>query len=682
MQGVYGPLYRLFHVEDRYKQAVETTAGQSLFHVVVDTDETASKILEVMNRERSGRVTFVPLNRIKPKTVSFQEKSDALLMIKKVTFDPMYKSAMHQVFARTIICPTLQVASSYVKSHDVNGITIDGDRIERKGALTGGSHDSKQSRLDTAHALGRLEKAYNTAVLQLEKMEKEVAELDQRITAIESEKQILSNQRRRVQASREDARSEIMKLEDDKATYKKRLEQQKAEEEKISTELNSCAVQVTALQEERTTPLRRGLRSEEEAELKSLTAIVDAQEKEVADQILKVQALDNQRSMLEIDLNNNLRQRGVISGQLEIIDGAIGLIESSTDLGSTSAETVAAHKKKLVNVKKQLTERQKSLDKMESRVEDLQKKMKEAQEKHDETVRELANEARVIEKYDKTISKDIARIGEYTKQKEEAEQKIRELGVVPSEAYQKHVASSSETIVKAMLKITNALKKYSNVNKRAVEQYDNFTRQRDQLLNRHEDLETSSESIQELIETLDMRKDEAIERTFKQVSRNFGEIFEKLVPKGRGMLIMQKKFDAEEDEEEENEDDAMELDDEDRPSKKSSIENYTGVSIKVSFNSKVDEGLRIQQLSGGQKSLVALAIVFAIQKCDPAAFYLFDEIDANLDAQYRTAVAAMIQELSATAQFITTTFRPELVSVGQKHYGGEFLYFFLLSLPI
>lgn len=86
------------------------------------------------------------------------------------------------------------------------------------------------------------------------------------------------------------------------------------------------------------------------------------------------------------------------------------------------------------------------------------------------------------------------------------------------------------------------------------------------------------------------------------------------------------------------------------------VDRYTGVAIKVSFNSKVDEGLRIQQLSGGQKSLVALATgmqpllkrvdislpcfaVFAIQKCDPAPFYLFDEIDANLDAQYRTAVA-------------------------------------------
>ena len=71
------------------------------------------------------------------------------------------------------------------------------------------------------------------------------------------------------------------------------------------------------------------------------------------------------------------------------------------------------------------------------------------------------------------------------------------------------------------------------------------------------------------------------------------------------------------------------------------IENYVGISVLVSFNSKTDEGVLMQQLSGGQKSLLALALIFSIQKCDPAPFYLFDEIDANLDAAHRTAVAGM-----------------------------------------
>lgn len=95
-----------------------------------------------------------------------------------------------------------------------------------------------------------------------------------------------------------------------------------------------------------------------------------------------------------------------------------------------------------------------------------------------------------------------------------------------------------------MHKIKESLKKFAHVNKKAFEQYSNFTKERDDLLKRRGELDTSAESIQELIETLDQRKDEAIERTFKQVSKYFEEVFEKLVPAGRGQLIMQKKADG------------------------------------------------------------------------------------------------------------------------------------------
>ncbi|KAK7035417.1 Structural maintenance of chromosomes protein 3 [Paramarasmius palmivorus] len=109
-----------------------------------------------------------------------------------------------------------------------------------------------------------------------------------------------------------------------------------------------------------------------------------------------------------------------------------------------------------------------------------------------------------------------------------------------------------------------------------------------------------AKAIEELLEVLDQRKDEAIEHTFQQVAKNFEEVFEKLVPTGRGRLIIQRKVDQDEDEEQEE-------------TQVSSVDNCTGISIKVSFNSKVDEGLRIQQLSGGQKSLVALATESAIR---------------------------------------------------------------------
>merc|ERR1712066_1188853 len=141
-----------------------------------------------------------------------------------------------------------------------------------------------------------------------------------------------------------------------------------------------------------------------------------------------------------------------------------------------------------------------------------------------------------------------------------------------------------------------------------------------------------------------MGKFEAILFTFKQVSKYFQEEFEKLCPVGRGTLSIKR--------------DESQGDDDDQAHR---LENATGVSCAVSFTGKNNEMREMNQLSGGQKSLVAMALIFAIQKCDPAPFYLFDEIDQALDPMYRKAVANMIHELADGAQFITTTFRPELL---------------------
>ena len=132
------------------------------------------------------------------------------------------------------------------------------------------------------------------------------------------------------------------------------------------------------------------------------------------------------------------------------------------------------------------------------------------------------------------------------------------------------------------------MKKYSHVNKKAFEQYNIFTKQRAELTTRRAELDKSQAAIEELIQVLDQRKDEAIERTFKQVSKEFASIFVELVPAGKGRLIIQRKSDRQRQDESEEERDG--------------VENYTGVGISVSFNSKHDEQQRIQQLSGGQKS--------------------------------------------------------------------------------
>ncbi|KAI7511432.1 RecF/RecN/SMC protein, partial [Hortaea werneckii] len=161
IEGAYGTLGELFDFSDKYKTAIEVTAGTSLFHYVVDTDETATRILQILQKEEAGRVTFMPLNRLKPKPANIPKASDAVHLVTKLRYDEKFEKAFQQVFGKTIVCPNLQVASQYARSHGVTAITPDGDRSDKKGALTGGYHDSRKSRTDGLKRLVKAREEYD-----------------------------------------------------------------------------------------------------------------------------------------------------------------------------------------------------------------------------------------------------------------------------------------------------------------------------------------------------------------------------------------------------------------------------------------------------------------------------------------------------------------------------------------
>jgi len=359
--------------------------------------------------------------------------------------------------------------------------------------------------------------------------------------------------------------------------------------------------------------------------------------------------LGSKRDMLEIELNESLRRR-----REELRARLDGIAAGSSTSGPSGAEDGPAD----------LESRSRELKALEASVEELQSKLKgqsgstldgvwpfyslhhaDADESLETVARELqektaeletaqttsAEDSRSIARAQKHADRYLAKRAMLVGRRDEVNRSIRDLGVLPEEAFQERTEKTDRVsqmpfcspiqyaqyllqLVKKLHAVNEGLKKFAHVNKKAFEQYGSFTKQRDALLKRREDLDGSASSIEELIETLDRRKDEAIDRTFRQVAKNFEEVFEQLVPAGRGRLIIQRKVDqvsrlaggvcvtyvltSHQNVEEEEEDD---------DTQQSSVDNYTGVSIKVSFNSKVDEGLRIQQLSGGQKSLVALA---------------------------------------------------------------------------
>ncbi|KAH8832599.1 RecF/RecN/SMC [Flagelloscypha sp. PMI_526] len=653
--GIHGPLYRLFKVENEvYNMAVELTAGTSLFHVVVDTDATASQVLEIMLREKTGRVTFMPLNRLKPNVPNLPENESegTFPLLKKLRYDPVLEKAFQQVFGKTCVCPTLDIGAAYVKSHGVNTITLDGDKVERKGTITGGYHDFKRSRVEAINNLMIRRNKFD----EIEKASKDakdaIARLDLEITQISGKITLNSGKQAQIREDRERQMTLGSRLTNEKEVLVAKTAKLEAEGSDLEAELLQLAAKTQSYSEELGTPLVNGLSSGEETELETLSQSAEQSKLTLVQLTQTVNNLQAQKDAVDIELNERLRRRSQdLRKQIDSI-GDSADVASEDELASQKHQ-LGSIQRTVDGLERELAAADKKTDELNKAIADTRKRLEEVQLRQSESNRAVSKQQKSTERY-------LAKKQMLTSRKEEFTRNIRDLGVLPEEAFEKYTNEKVEKLVRKLHVVKEGLSKFAHVNKKAFEQYTNFNKQRDALLTRRAELEKSAESIEELVENLDLRKDEAIERTFKQVAKNFEEVFEKLVPAGRGKLIIQRKIDQDE-----------EMDEEDGNAQ-NSIDNYTGVSIKVSFNSKVDEGLRIQQLSGGQKSLVALATVFAIQKCDPAPFYLFDEIDANLDAQYRTAVAAMIKDLSSTGQFIVTTFRPEMLVTADKFYGVLF----------
>lgn len=657
LEGVYGPLYRLFEIPDSaFSTAIELTAGNSLFHVVVDTDATAQKVLDIMLREKNGRVTFMPLNRLKPKQPTIPPNQDALPLLEKLSYESTHTKAFQQVFGKTWVCRDLTVAAAYVKSHGVNTITLDGDKVDRKGALTGGYHDVRRSRIEAVKNVATWRSKFDAEDKRAKEVKAAITTLEQEITKVTGKIQVLSVQQAQAKEAREVHLSDSVSLSRERERLSEAIVALENEADELETELSGIVQRLQGYRTELASPLTRALTDDEANLIDTLGQQVDERRKRVLELSKLRTELDSRKNLLEIELNESLRRK---EKELQTIleslgDSANGEVSSADNLDARLRELKSLDASISTSTKR-AQDAEKDFDKLTADLQELRSNLEKAQNQQSEDSRSVTKLQKNTERY---LAKKQMLVG----RKEECNRNIRDLGVLPEEAFEKYTNEKLDRLVKKLHTVNEGLKKFAHVNKKAFEQYNSFTKQRDQLLQRREDLDKSATSIEELVQVLDQRKDEAIERTFKQVASNFEEVFDKLVPAGRGRLIIQRRIDQDEDE-------AM---DEGDDTQQSSIDNYTGISIKVSFNSKVDEGLRIQQLSGGQKSLVALATVFAIQKCDPAPFYLFDEIDANLDAQYRTAVANMIKSLSHSAQFITTTFRPEMLVTADKFYGVLF----------
>jgi structural maintenance of chromosome 3 (chondroitin sulfate proteoglycan 6) len=336
----------------------------SLFHVVVDTDNTASQVLDIMLKEKTGRVTFMPLNRLKPKHPAPPNAQDAIPLIDKLRFDNSLVKAFQQVFGKTCVCRDLTIAASYVKSHGINTITLDGDKVDRKGALTGGYHDIRRSRIEAVKDVQSWRSKYEADEQKSKEVKAAITQIEQQITRVVGEISVITSRQNQTRDSRERLLEEGNSLTRHIERQRERVLRLESEVDDLEADLTSLSAKLETLRTELAGPMTAGLTSEEKDMIDVLGREVERRRKDVVEMgraknavrhpsrisplyvtyFVFTDQLEGRKNALEIELNEKLkRRRDELQSALEALDVA-------ENDGSQSVDNLAIRTRELKNL--------------------------------------------------------------------------------------------------------------------------------------------------------------------------------------------------------------------------------------------------------------------------------------------------------------------------------------------
>lgn len=686
--GIHGPLFDLFKpTKSLYNTAIEAVAGPDLFNVVVDDEAVASQVIKHLAEKKAGRVTLVPLSRIKDISVTYPTSDDSRPLIKFLEYDPKLARAVQQTFSRALLCRTTAAAMGYSRSHDLTCVTLEGDIANKRGALQGGYLDPRTAKIASIAGMYNAQGLCSDAKDEKRKLEAVVAETEAVATRLQTQLLEADNNRRRL-------RDDYQRLLQDQERCKSDISSSSWQKESSTREAALATQQLTGMQakldrfqKELGTELNSSLSAAESSEMETLSREIEGLSKRVKEAQMKLDEAHRAKSSVESQLNDNLLRRA------KELSDRIAAVSTTPSTGgavrinsSTALEALRLAKRDVDDAENAEKELKASLETSTKDVEDKSSKLSELQDKLGRIRTEVATLGDHVAEETLREEKYFEKRRMAQKEREDAKAKIRDLGAIPTAEADKVRDKSRKQLAKLLAEATSKLAQFSHVNKQAENQFEKYSRMRGELLVRQKEVERGSESIRELIQTLDLKKDEKISTTFKQVQKHFREVFAALVPKGSATLVMKTSMDGGEGEDDDNAEVAAKT-----PAKtgkrrsagaavvalkEAEASSYRGLGIRVSFTDQ-GESKDVRLLSGGQKSLVALALIFSIQKVDPAPFYVFDEIDSALDSIHRAAVGALIKKQAfddeSPAQFIVSTFSPEIVDFADRFFGVELL---------
>jgi structural maintenance of chromosome 3 (chondroitin sulfate proteoglycan 6) len=414
-QQYFGMVMENMTLKDpKYQTAVEVATQNALFHVIVDTDATAARLMKRLEDGKLGRVTFMPLNRLRvDQNTRYPQSNDvAPLMETCIDFDPKVTRAMQHVFDKKLLARSAEVASEWSDKVHMDCITLDGDLCSRKGALTGGYVDLHKSRLRAFHLQREAEQAYKLIDQEFGQVDRQAKQAEQDVTDASQEVQRLQHKQSQLSRLLQTLQAELSEQQSQIASSKKQSERLESQIlPPLEREIAAFSGDIGRLQEEIGTELTNSLSDDDRALLQQLKQESKELQKRISRQTETVDELRAERQRLESLLEENLLKRRQELTQVRD--------EEDGGLVATTGNQMQQQKKQ------ELEDRRQQLSQATKDAEEIDAKLEEARQVEEELKAELIAAKNDLEKLKGQDMKNSKLLDDASEKSEKLMSKVR-----------------------------------------------------------------------------------------------------------------------------------------------------------------------------------------------------------------------------------------------------------------
>ncbi|MBR6301481.1 chromosome segregation protein SMC [bacterium] len=632
-KGVHAPLMQLGSVDEEYSLALDVAFGGRLAHIVVDDTHAAYVAMEHLNATRAGRATFIPLNKLKkaPSKLQLPKNKGVIdFAINLIDFDDIYIDAFYNAVGDTLVVEDTDTAEQLIGQYRM--VTLDGKLYEKNAVITGGYvkksmlgfGQNADKELEAAkEKLDQLQKKYNDAVAFRK-------ELEDKLEKIRNSYSSSSNEYSKAKIELGNMSSQFENSQNLLETKQKFVEENEPKVVKLSAELDKIEAKRVELADE----IQK--RQDKLSEIDEL--LNDKGLKEIKE---KTQGLEDDIRHLNNEL---LGVKNEINGYENNIKFYDSIITGRNDDIERIKKDNENYEKDKVEYNEDIIRLDEQLNALSDKIAVIDEKIGELVKEKDEIQKSLvalqtdsAVKASEIERINEQIEAFKTRRKELEPQLESAIEALKDSGIDVDKL--EPVQISIDELNAKIQRLEKRMQELGDVNMLAIVAYEETAARKEELDTQIKTLSAERQSILEKMQGFEQQKKEAFMTTFTAINENFKDIYHQL-SEGEGRLIL------------ENEQDPL----------------SAGMTMEAKPRDKTTNN-KLSSLSGGEKALTALALVFSIQKYLPAPFYALDEVDASLDTMNVERIADMVKKQSSNTQFLVVSHRKPMIEAAQRTIG-------------